>query len=309
VSGPRTVGGPLRSVPEAWRPLNWSPPAPSSRAGVRRSPGRQTRPKHQAGSPGQTSSTRRPACCYSLPGDSPIPLQGGAPRRKFAAPQRPQGLSACRCIKTVHRRHRWMLHVKVIEKRTTSKRGHAFRTASPWRGQSVRAASRPPTHTTPTAPGQGRNGSSGKVSAPQGDLLSAFASVTARRLAAVALVSVVTLPASAAATGTNEDSRNGIRPGGSGNPCEGTSASPRWMDKNVHGSATLRSHRRPAHLRREHRRDWHRVLPARQHQGRPSSELRHRLTSTGPSLMGVAIAGDRPRRDQVSFSGLRPLPR
>lgn len=38
-------------------------------------------------------------------------------------------------------------------------------------------------------------------------------------------------------------------------------------------------------------------------------KVRWGMTSTGPSLMGVAIAGARPRRGQVSLSGLRPLPR
>lgn len=46
-----------------------------------------------------------------------------------------------------------------------------------------------------------------------------------------------------ATTRTNEDPRSGIRPGGSGNPCEGTSASPRWPDQDLHRSPALRGHR------------------------------------------------------------------
>lgn len=119
-----------------------------------------------------------------------------ADRRHAPTPTRPDRLSA--------RQHHARASIRGCCIRESWKSGYKltrcqrFPATSPRRGQSVSAASRSPTHTTPTPPGRLSPALRGKVSAPRGGLLSASASVTARRLAAGALVSVGTLPASAA---------------------------------------------------------------------------------------------------------------
>lgn len=68
----------------------------------------------------------------------------------------------------------------------------------------------------------------------------------------------------AAATRANEDFRNGIWPGGSGNPCEGTSAGPRSLGRGLRGRGRRRRDDRPPRpSRRSHLSEDRRLPHAR----------------------------------------------
>src|SRR5436190_1780449 len=74
------------------------------------------------------------------------------------------------------------------------------------------------------------------------------------------------------------------------------------LDEDVHRPAALRRDRRPAHLRRQHHRDRHRLLPTRQD---PPPTRQHRPMSHPPASVMVVYALTEPVDD---FDALTPLP-
>ena len=72
------------------------------------------------------------------------------------------------------------------------------------------------------------------------------------------------------------------------------------LDQDLHRPPALRRHRRPAHLRRQHHRDRHRLLPPRP---RPPTTPNHRhLTQRGATSSRHTTTPQRPKRGQIKPS-------